>query len=63
MDKKEVEDMLENMTVEELFKLLSKTDRDYIRGYIERAVLKAASRSEGAEGPLRRRKGAEVAGG
>ena len=48
MNKKEVsaskaKEKLENMTVEEMFKLLCKTDREFVRDYIERAVLESES--------------------
>ena len=54
MDKKEaaaseVGDILEKMTIEELFKLLSESDREYIRLCIERAVLMSDSESEKKE--------------
>ena len=41
MSKKE--DMIEKMSVEEKLKLLSETDKAYVRGYIERAVLELRS--------------------
>ena len=43
MDKKEAKDMLEKMTVEEMFKMLSKPDKEFIRDYIEQAFLKSVS--------------------
>jgi len=39
MNKKEDMANIENLPVEEKYKLLSKTDQAYIRGFIERALL------------------------
>jgi hypothetical protein len=39
MDKKEVMAEIEKMPMEEKLALLGETDKAYIRGYIERAVL------------------------
>ena len=39
MDEKEVMAKIEKMPMEEKIKLLSDTDKAYIRGYIERAIL------------------------
>ena len=39
MNEKEVMAKIEAMSIEEKLKLLSETDKAYIRGFIERAVL------------------------
>ena len=51
MNKKEdaaakTRDMLEKMTVEELFKLLSKTEREYVRSCIERTLSESVCKTE-----------------
>ena len=43
MSKKEILTMIEKMSVEEKLKLLSETDKAYIRGYIDRAVAELKS--------------------
>ena len=40
------EALLEKMTVEELFRLLSEKDREFIRGYIEQALSESVSKTE-----------------
>ena len=45
MGEKEVMANIENMPIEEKLKLLTETDKAYIRGYIDRAFLEQRAKS------------------